>query len=95
MMTVTRLSAETRTGKDFHPRIILGRASFFVDPPADMLEAELAGLEDAGLSDKELQDRMMFWRYAMFIEEKLNPKLPEKTDPGLQRRSYRWQSLPN
>lgn len=71
-------------GKPFHPRIVLGRASFFVDPPADMIEAELAGLEDAGLSDDELRDRMQFWRYAMWIEERLIPKLPEKVTNAMK-----------
>lgn len=71
-------------GKPYHPRIVLGRASFFIDPPADMIEAELAGLDDAGLSDEELRERMMFWRYAQWIEERLVPKMPEKTTQGLK-----------
>lgn len=71
-------------GKAFHPRIVLGRASFFIDPPADMIEAELAGLDEAGLSDEELQDRMMFWRYHMWVEERLVPKQPEKTTNALK-----------
>lgn len=71
-------------GKPFHPRIVLGRASFFIDPPADMVEAELAGLEDAGLSDEELRERMMFWRYQQWVEERLIPKMPEKTTNALK-----------
>jgi hypothetical protein len=71
-------------GKPFHPRIVLGRASFFVDPPADMIEAELAGLADADLSDEELQERMFFWRYSMWIEERLMPKLPDFTTNAMK-----------
>lgn len=73
-----------KMGKAFHPRIVLGRASFFIDPPADMVEAELAGLDDSGLADDELRERMQFWRYSMWIEERLIPKLPEKTTQGLK-----------
>jgi hypothetical protein len=65
-----------KLNQPFHPRIIIGRASFFIDPPADMIEAQLAGLEDSGLSDKEMQERMAFWRYSLWIEERLSPKMP-------------------
>lgn len=70
---------DPRTGKDYHPRIVLGRASFFEDPPANILEAELAGLSIDDLDSGEFQEKMRMYRYKFWLIERLNPKKPQYT----------------
>lgn len=63
-------------GKAYHPRIVLGRASFFEDPPANILEAELAGLSIDDLDSEVFQDKMRMYRYKFWLMERLSPKKP-------------------
>lgn len=70
---------DEKTGRSFNPRIILGRVSFFEDPPADMIEAEQAGVSMNDLDVGEFQNKMRMYRYRFWIAEKLNPRPPKST----------------
>lgn len=61
-------------GKAFHPRIVIGRASFFEDPPANILEAEEAGVSLDDLDKPEFQDKMRMYRYRFWLLERIMPK---------------------
>jgi hypothetical protein len=61
-------------GKKFYPRVVLGKASFFEDPPANIIEAELAGLTIDDLDSEEFQEKMRMYRYRFWIIERLNPR---------------------
>jgi hypothetical protein len=63
-------------GKDFYPRIILGRVSFFEDPPANLVEAELAGVTLEDVNSSDFQEKMRMYRYKFWLIEKLMPKPP-------------------
>ncbi len=63
-------------GKDYYPRIILGRVSFFEDPPANLIEAELAGVTPDDVNSSDFQDKMRMYRYKFWLIEKLMPKPP-------------------
>lgn len=65
-----------KNGKAFHPRIVLGRASFFEDPPANIMEAEEAGVGVDDLDKPEFQEKMRMYRYRFWLNEQLNPKRP-------------------
>lgn len=66
-------------GKPYYPRIVLGRVSFFEDPPANLLEAEQAGIEPDDLDTGEFQEKMRMYRYKFWLIEQLNPKKPKFT----------------
>ena len=66
-------------GKPYHPRIVLGRGSFFNDPPADIMEAEQAGLTLANVETPEGQENMRMYRYLFWLTERLIPKKPQMT----------------
>lgn len=66
-------------GKAYYPRIVIGRASFFEDPPANILEAEEAGLSIDDLDSGEFQEKMRMYRYKFWLVERLNPKKPQFT----------------
>lgn len=73
------VKVDPATGKEFHPRIVLGRASFFEDPPANILEAEEAGVALEDLDKGEFQEKMRMYRYKFWLSEKLSPKRPVTT----------------
>lgn len=76
---VTKVDAK---GDTVFPRIVISRAMFFEDPPANIEEAELAGitLEEAEEMDaKEFANRLRFWRYKMWLTEKISPVRREFT----------------
>lgn len=66
-------------GNPYYPRLILGRASFFEDPPANILEAEEAGVEIDDLDKPEFQEKMRMYRYKFWLMERLSPKKPQYT----------------
>lgn len=63
-------------GAELPSKIVVGRASFFEDPPANMLEAELAGLDDADFGSKDFANQMRMYRCVRWLDEKLNPRRP-------------------
>lgn len=63
----------------YHPRIVWGRASFFEDPPANLLEAELAGLTMDDVDSPDFQEKMRMYRYKFWLIEKVSPKAPKFT----------------
>jgi hypothetical protein len=62
-------------------KILLGRASFFEDPPANLLEAELAGLSINDVDTGEFGEKMRMFRYKFWVNEILQPKRPGSTSP--------------
>jgi hypothetical protein len=66
-------------GQAYHPRIVWGRASFFEDPPANLLEAELAGLTLDDVDTPEFNEKMRMYRYKFWLIERVSPKAPKFT----------------
>lgn len=66
-------------GQPYHPRLVLGRASFFEDPPANIMEAEEAGVSIDDLDKPEFQEKMRMYRYKFWLMERLSPKKPQFT----------------
>lgn len=60
-------------------KIVLGRAAFFEDPPANIIEAEQAGVSSDDLDSGEFQEKMRMYRYAFWLMERLNPRKPQST----------------
>lgn len=67
-------------------KIVLGKASFFNDPPADILEASLAGVALEDLDKGEFQEKMRMYRYSFWLRERLNPRKPESTKAQSEQR---------
>lgn len=61
-------------GKEAAQKIVLGRSSFFEDPAANLIEAEQAGLTEDDLQTPEGLEKIRYWRYIRWIDEKLNPR---------------------
>jgi hypothetical protein len=64
-------------GDKYYKRPILGRANFFNDPPADVMEAEQAGILVEDLEKPEIQERMRMFRYRLWLTERLSPRMPQ------------------
>lgn len=67
-------------GQTYKPRIILGRASFFEDPPANLIEADQAGVVPGDLDAGVFNEKMRMYRYKFWLTEKLRPRGPKKTN---------------
>lgn len=61
-------------GTTFKPRVVIGSAVFFEDAPANIEQAELAGIEISDIDDKSFADKMRMWRYKGWIIERINPR---------------------
>jgi hypothetical protein len=59
--------------------VILGRASFFEDLPANLLEAELAGLTTDDVGTPQFSDKMRMYRYSAWLAETIKPRRPDTT----------------
>lgn len=66
-----------QNGDKFYKRPILGRANFFNDPPADIVEADQAGVSVDDLDKPEFQEKMRMHRYKLWLTERLSPRRPE------------------
>lgn len=71
-------------GQAYHPRIVWGRASFFEDPPANLLEAEQAGLTMDDVGTPGFEDKMRMYRYKFWLIEKVQDKKPNFTTSSRQ-----------
>lgn len=69
-------------GNELKNKIIIGRASFFEDPPANILEADLAGLAVDEVETIEGAAAMRFYRYKTWIIGKLQPRKVTSSDPA-------------
>lgn len=66
-------------GNETPSKVIVGRSSFFEDLPANLLEAELAGLSVDDVGKPEFADKMRMYRYTTWLIEKIQPKRPGAT----------------
>jgi hypothetical protein len=60
-------------------KIIVGRASFFEDLPANLMEADLAGLSVDDVGTPDFSEKMKMYRYKLWLVENLTPKRPSST----------------
>ena len=61
-------------GTTYKPRIILGKAIFFEDAPANIEEAQLAGLSVDDIDKDDFAEKMRFWRMKEYIISRVNPR---------------------
>ena len=73
-MTGEELVKKKPDGTTYKPRVILGRATFFEDAPANIEEAHLAGLSTDDIESESFAEKMRFWRMKMYIIERINPR---------------------
>jgi hypothetical protein len=78
-LTLLRKRFDEETGKERPDMIVMGRASFFEDLPANLLEAEQAGLSVDDVGTADFSNKMRMYRYTTWLEERLNPRRPSTT----------------
>lgn len=61
-------------GTTYKPRVVLGRAIFFEDAPANIEEAQLAGLSVDDIEKDDFAEKMRFWRMREYIISRVNPR---------------------
>lgn len=61
-------------GTTYKPRIILGKAIFFEDAPANIEEAQLAGLSVDDIDKDDFAEKMRFWRMKEYVVSRISPK---------------------
>lgn len=61
-------------GNELPSRIVLARGSFFEDPAANLLEADIAGVNFSEMTPSDFASAMRMFRYKTFILDVLVPK---------------------
>ncbi len=61
-------------GTTYKPRVILGKVVFFEDTPANIEEAQLAGLTIDDIDKNDFAEKMRFWRMKEYIISRISPK---------------------
>lgn len=72
-------------GRTTEEVMVLGRGSFFQDPAADLLEADMAGVDYKAIAPEAFSEAMRLWRYVQFISDLLSPPARDVARP-LRRR---------